>query len=336
MKIFYFFSFFLLIIKISSQIQNNTDKIKLGQNNINNQKNITSQNQTNEENIIKNSTKKLEEKLFNLTESLINFFKETFTDKNETKKDSWKINKTDENIRKKLEEEKQKKLREEQENKAKLEKIKIETQKKKEKLKQYEKERDTFTKILVNNTFKEVIQINLQKGESETLYLDLQAFSKIKLAIMVSDSDQDEKVNLFFSGPNARGHTTVIQNYYSKNFLFWEFEVPRNGEYYAEITNKGTKDNEIYFLFNDMYNKKNDKLDTQKIDKISMLLNDIDNNMNQLRNKKRLEIKQVNSHNDKVSENNKWIVIYSVIEIFTMIMVFIFQSCYINSLVNKV
>ena len=336
MKIFYFFSFFLLIIKISSQIQNNTDKIKLGQNNINNQKNITSQNQTNEENIIKNSTKKLEEKLFNLTESLINFFKETFTDKNETKKDSWKINKTDENIRKKLEEEKQKKLREEQENKAKLEKIKIETQKKKEKLKQYEKERDTFTKILVNNTFKEVIQINLQKGESETLYLDLQAFSKIKLAIMVSDSDQDEKVNLFFSGPNARGHTTVIQNYYSKNFLFWEFEVPRNREYYAEITNKGTKDNEIYFLFNDMYNKKNDKLDTQKIDKISMLLNDIDNNMNQLRNKKRLEIKQVNSHNDKVSENNKWIVIYSVIEIFTMIMVFIFQSCYINSLVNKV
>ena len=117
--------------------------------------------------------------------------------------------------------------------------------------------------------------------------------------------------------------------------MFWEYETLRKGEYFAEIINKGTKDNEIYFLFNNQ-NKKKDVLNTEKIDKISMLLNNIDTNINQLRNKKKIEIKQVNSHNDKVTNNNKWIVYYSIIEIITMIMVFMIQSCYINSLVNKV
>ena len=65
-----------------------------------------------------------------------------------------------------------------------------------------------------------------------------------------------------------------------------------------------------------------------------MLLNNIDTNINQLRNKKKIEIKQVNSHNKKVTENNKWIVIYSIIEIITMSLVFLIQSCYINSLVK--
>ena len=74
----------------------------------------------------------------------------------------------------------------------------------------------------------------------------------------------------------------------------------------------------------------------EKIDKISMMLNNIDNNINQLRNKKKIEIKQVNSHNKKVTENNKWIVIYSIIEICNMILVFMMQSCYINYMINKV
>ena len=106
----------------------------------------------------------------------------------------------------------------------------------------------------------------------------------------------------------------------------WEYDIPITGEYYAEITNKGTKENEIYFLLNDGKEKKNDLLEVEKLDKISMLLNNIDNNINQLRNKKKIEIKQVNSHNQKVTENNKWIVIYSLIEICTMIKVFMIQN----------
>ena len=293
---------------------------------------------------IKKEEVKKDEKPFNLTESLINFFMETFGNKNNKTNDTeQKDDDEDEKQRqireqekiKKLTEERERKRKAEQEKNAKLEKIKIENDKKKEKLKKFEEDHNNFIKIISNNTFEEVIQINLEKGEKETLYMDLESFSKIKLAVAVSDKEQEEKINFFFSGPNARGRTSVLYQLYGKNFLFWEYETLRKGEYFAEIINKGTKDNEIYFLFNNQ-NKKKDVLNTEKIDKISMLLNNIDTNINQLRNKKKIEIKQVNSHNDKVTNNNKWIVYYSIIEIITMIMVFMIQSCYINSLVNKV
>ena len=293
---------------------------------------------------IKKEEVKKDEKPFNLTESLINFFMETFGNKNNKTNDTeQKDDDEDEKQRqireqekiKKLTEERERKRKAEQEKNAKLEKIKIENDKKKEKLKKFEEDHNNFIKIISNNTFEEVIQINLEKGEKETLYMDLESFSKIKLAVAVSDKEEEEKINFFFSGPNARGRTSVLYQLYGKNFLFWEYETLRKGEYFAEIINKGTKDNEIYFLFNNQ-NKKKDVLNTEKIDKISMLLNNIDTNINQLRNKKKIEIKQVNSHNDKVTNNNKWIVYYSIIEIITMIMVFMIQSCYINSLVNKV
>ena len=328
MKIFQIFSLLLLLIKIHSQSNNNTnDKII---------------------NSTDNKDPKKEEKPFNLTESLINFFMETFgsnntMSKNNTNQTENKNDINDEDLRKvreaemknRLQTEKDKKIKEELDKKANLEKIEMENQRKKEeKLKQ---EEEFLLKVLSNNSFEEVVQIYLKKGERETLYLDLKARTKIKIAIILTDSDPEEKINFFFSGPNARGRNTVIQQYYLKNYLFWEYETIYPGEYYAEITNKGTKLNEISFLFHDeSHDNKKDLINTEKIDKISMLLNNIDNNINQLRNKKKIEIKQVNSHNKKVTENNKWIVIYSIIEICTMLMIFMIQSCYISSMVNKV
>ena len=272
------------------------------------------------------------------TPYILNFFKETFGSKDnnsETESEEEKQRKkAEEEKKKKLMEEKEKKMKEEQ---AKLEKIQIEEKKKKEKEEKFSAERNEFIKMLTNNSFEEDIQLNLLKGEKETLYLDLEAFTKIKIAVMVTDQEQEEKLNFFFSGPNSRGRTAVIYQIYNKNYLFWEYETLRKGEFIAEITNKGTKENEIFFLLNiEKDGKKKDRIDVEKLDKISMLLNEIDNNVNQLRNKKKIEIKQVNSHNKKVTTNNKWIVYYSIIEIFTMIMVFGIQSCYINSLVNKV
>ena len=328
MKIFQIFSLFLLLIKIHSQSNNNT-----------------------KEQIINSTDKseiKKEEKPFNLTESLINFFMETFgsnntKSKNNTNQTENNADINDDDLRKireaemknRLQAEKDKRIKEELDKKANLEKIGIENQKKKEE--KIRQEEEFLLRVLSNNSFEEVVQIYLKKGEKETLYLDLKAKIKIKIAIMLTDSDPEEKINFFFSGPNARGRNTVIQQYYSKNYLFWEYETLYPGEYYAEITNKGTKLNEITFLFNDeSHDKKKDLINTEKIDKISMLLNNIDNNINQLRNKKKIEIKQVNSHNKKVTENNKWIVIYSIIEICTMLLVFMIQSCYISSMVDKV
>ena len=290
--------------------------------------------------------KKDEEKPFNLTESLINFFEEMFgskkNDSNTSQTSNEVIDTEDDKIRKKMEEEKKKKLEEERDRKrkeekekaAKLEKVKIEEQKKKEKQKKFLNERYEFMKLVANTTFEEVVQINLQKGEKETLYLDLESFTKIKIIVFTLDSEEEEKFNLFVSGPNARGRTSIIYQLFNKNQILWDYETLRKGEYLIEIVNKGTKENEFY-LHLSKGDKKKDNINPEKIDKISMLLNEIDINVNQLRNKKKIEIKQVNSHNYKVTDNNKWIVIYSIIEICTMIMIFLIQSCYINSLVTK-
>ena len=290
--------------------------------------------------------KKDEEKPFNLTESLINFFEEMFgskkNDSNTSQTSNEVIDTEDDKIRKKMEEEKKKKLEEERDRKrkeekekaAKLEKVKIEEQKKKEKQKKFLNERYEFMKLVANTTFEEVVQINLQKGEKETLYLDLESFTKIKIIVFTLDSEEEEKFNLFVSGPNARGRTSIIYQLFNKNQILWDYETLRKGEYLIEIVNKGTKENEFY-LHLSKGDKKKDNINPEKIDKISMLLNEIDINVNQLRNKKKIEIKQVNSHNYKVTDNNKWIVIYSIIEICTMIIIFLIQSCYINSLVTK-
>ena len=329
------------IDKGKEQNQKQNQNQKNSQQNLNNTQSNTTENdkdKQNEKNKLKEKVIKPDpEKVFNLTESLINFFKETFGAKsNETKtetetEEEKKRKQVEEETKKRLEAEREKKRKEEL---AKLEKIKMEEKKKKEKEKKAEDGRFEFFKILSNKTFEEIISMHIPKGEKETLYLDLDSFKKIYIAVTTSDLDLNEKFNFFFSGPNARGRTAAIYQIYNKNYLFWEYETLRKGEFIAEITNKGTKDNDLVFFFGKYEEKKKDRIDTEKIDKISMLLNDIDSNVNQIRNKKSIEIKQANSHNEKVTKNNKWIVIYSIIEIITMSLVFLIQSCYINSLVK--
>ena len=226
-SIFLIFSFFLLLIEIQTQ-QNSSSinqSIEVNKNNNTITKNIneTTKNNTLEEkkgntteDIIEQFTKGIKqedkERLFNLTESLINFFKETFGgSENNTETES-----AEEKERKKAEEER---LKEEQ---AKLEKIKIEEKKKREKEEKYLSERNEFIMMLTNNSFEENVQINLLKGEKETLYIDLEAFSKIKIALMITDSEQEEKLNFFFSGKNLRGQTAVIYQIYNKHYLFLE------------------------------------------------------------------------------------------------------------------
>ena len=325
--------------------QKNVDKIKEKQKekNDNSKQQYTNiphnkeSNQTEKDKLKEGVIKPDKEKPFNLTESLINFFKETFGDKsNQTKTESEEDKKrkqVEEETKKRLEAEKEKRRKEEQ---AKLEKIKMEEKKKKEKESKAEHDRLEFFKILSNKSFDEVVPMHLSKGEKEILYLDLDSFKKIHIAVTTSDLDLQEKFSFYFSGPNARGRTAVIYQIFNKNYIFWEYETLRKGEFIAEITNRGTKDNDLMFFFGINEDKKKDRIDTQKIDKISMLLNEIDGNVNQIRNKKSIEIKQANSHNKKVTNNNKWIVIYSIVEICTMSLVFLIQSCYINSLVKKV
>lgn len=291
---------------------------------------------------------KPKEKPFNLTESLINFFQETFgsgnntDDKNKNKDlEKEKSAAEMEEIRKRREaemeqkiiQERERKRREEFEARARAEMIKVENERKEQKKRIEQEQREAFERQLQNMTFDDYVQINLEKGETESLYLDLEAFTKIRLAFILTD--EEKRVNFIFSGPNPRGRTSVLYRADNRNYLYYEYETLRKGEYIIELKNRGSEENELILVLNEKVDKKSDVLGSEKIDKISMLLNTIDGNINQLRNKKKIEIRQINSHNEKVNKNNKSIVIYSIIEIFTMIFVFIAQSYYINSIVTN-
>jgi hypothetical protein len=229
--------------------------------------------------------------------------------------------------------ERERKRREEFEARARAEMIRVENERKEQKKKKEQEQREIFERQLQNMTFDDYVQINLEKGETESLYLDLESFTKIRLAFILTDEEQ--RVNFIFSGPNPRGRTSVLYRADNKNYLYYEYETLRKGEYIIELKNRGSEENELVLVINEKVDKKSDILGSEKIDKISMLLNTIDGNINQLRNKKKIEIRQINSHNDKVNKNNKSIVIYSIVEIFTMIFVFVAQSYYINSIVTN-
>ncbi len=287
--------------------------------------------------------KKGKDKNFNLTDSLIKFFQENSVEKNGTRNDSKPKTKEEIEIMEKQREaemqqkliiEREKKRREQFEARAKAELFKIESEKKEEKRKKEQVEKAKFENILANTTFDEIIQIAIKKGETESLFLNLHTFAKIKMAVVLTD--EDEKINFVFSGPNPKGHLSLIYRVDNKNYLYYEYETLRNGEYIVDLINKGSKENELVFLVSGIKKKKKDTIDMEKIDKISLLLNNIDNNINQLRYKKKIDVLKINTHNEKVEENNKYIVIYSIIEIFTMIIVFISQSYYISSLVKKI
>ena len=237
-------------------------------------------------------------------------------------------------MQQKLMQERDRKRREAFEARAQAEMIRIENQKKEQMKKKEQQERRHFENIISNTTFSEIIQISLERGETETLYLDLNAFQKIKIAVLLTD--EEEKCSFVFSGPNSRGRTSALYKVNNKNYLYYEHETVRKGEYIIDITNKGSKENEFVFFLQENKEKKKDNINTEKIDKISLLLDNIDNNVNQLRNKKKIEIRQINSHTEKVQKYNQSIVTYSIIEILTMILVFIAQSYYISSIVNKI
>jgi hypothetical protein len=292
--------------------------------------------------------KKEGKKEFNLTDSLINFFNEIMdtnkTNSNEAKNniEGQKQNQENEQMRiyreqyeRRMKEQNERiKKAQEYEIKRQAEIIRIEKEKIEQAKKKEQAERDEFQQKMIDSTFNEIIQIYLEKNEKEYLYFDLDSHQKIIIAFFLND--EEEKINFLLTGPDYRGRNIELNRFTKRNFLYFEFEALRKGEYIIELINRGSKDNDIIFLANERQGKKTDVLKSGKIDKISLLLNNIDNNINQLRNKKKIEIKQVNSHNKKVTENNKWIVIYSIIEICTMLLVFMIQSCYISSMVDKV
>ena len=356
------------INKPNANITNNTQEKQNStenSNNSNNNTNITNNNSTEQENkkckkpigpinIPEGAREKMASALkndpltivksgpFNLTEELINFYNQNL--KNETNNiastgDEVKDKIVQENMKKFKEEmekhmkeqEIQKKANEHFESRRKAEMIRIEKEKIEIQQKKEAEEREKFEEELINTTFSDNFNLILDRGEKEKLYLDMEIDQNIVMAFFVSD--QEEKIKLTIYGPDTRGKMVSLYKLYKRNYFFIKFNARRKGEYIVELWNTGSKENEINFFINENVEKK-DLLNAEKIDTISLLLKGIKKNINKLKRKKNNEIMLVNAHNDRVNKNNKSIVVYSIIEIITMICIFVVQSYYIRSVVK--
>ena len=346
----FFLLFITILISIKSQTNNtqqpnnNQSNQNVQSNNSNNMPNnhpppqIPNNNLTNQD-INLNSTNILNKtnntdkpgKEFNLTESLIKFFNEMFGSNktNNTNNDT----KTEE--QKKIEEEKRK---EEQRKREQLEKIRMEAERKQkeremQRKKQLEKEREEFEKQVENVTISEFTNLYLEAKSGELLYHNLTKPCNLKIIFFLIDTEKT--IHLTFNGPNGRGHNTLIKSFRSKSFLYYEYNAQHIGQYTFYLNNYHNSDEtEVLFAIIDD-SKTNDNLEKKNIDKISGYLNDIDSKINQMKAKQNIINKKTKTHNESINKHNREILIYSIVEVVTMLLVFVMQTCYIKNMVEK-
>ena len=298
MKHFLILMFLTYIITTNSQNQGQNNKKPNETNNA--QKSPSNKNQKNE-------------KEFNLTDAL-----EQYTENKKKKKGKSTKNK-----------------QRQEEMKRDVDKIQME-QKKKERDKYTEiirKEREECEKQLHHFTFSDFMSISIPGKSSEVLYQNITNTSKIIFGFMLSD--ETKQIDFTFSGPNEHGRSTIIKSFKDRNCMYLEYEVKYIGLYTFFINNhKNSDDSEVNFAVN--LGLPSDKLGTEKIDKISGILHDINKNVNNMRTKQGLINKKTEAHNDSVNKHNSEILVCSIIEVFVLIIVFFGQTFYIKSLINKV
>ena len=341
--------FAIILINIKSQT-NNTQQPNNNQNNQNVQNNnnntanntpppqqtnnnLTNQsinlNSTNIANATNNTGKPGKE--FNLTDSLIKFFNEMFgSNKTNNTKNDTKLEE-----QKRLEEEKRK---EEQRKREQLEKIRMEAERKQkeremQRKKQLEKEREEFEKQIENVTVSDFTNLFLEPKSGELLYHNLSKPCNLKIIFLLTDSQKT--IHLTFNGPNGRGGSTLIKSFRSKNFLYYVYNAQHIGQYTFYLNNYHNSDEtEVIFAISDD-SKTSDNLGKKNIDKISGYLNDIDSKINQMKAKQNIINKKTKTHNESINKHNREILIYSIVEVVTMLLVFIMQTCYIKNMVEK-
>ena len=204
---------------------------------------------------------------------------------------------------------------------------------KKEEDKEYQ-EKLKWEEQVANFTFANLLTLLIKSGEGESLYEEISEPTTIRFAFMVNHPTK--KIDFSFSGPLKNGKKGVIVNIKNKNYFFYEYKAEVAGVYTFYINNHKHKDNgKVTFALNaDKVEEKT--IDNQNLDALSKRLNNIDNRMGELRMKANLVVKKVEGHNKSVMKHNKSIVIFSIIEVVTMVIIFIIQSFYLTKLVSKV
>ena len=335
--------FIIILINIKTQPNNsqqptNNKNIQNNNTNTNNpppppqqpNNNLTNQNINLNSTNIANATNTTG-KEFNLTDSLIRFFNEMFgTNKTNNTNNDTKLEE-----QKRLEEEKRK---EEQRKREKMEQIRMEAQRKQkerelERKKQLEKEREEFEKQIENVTVSDFTNLYLDPKSGELLYHNLTKPCNLKIIFLLTDTQKT--IHLTFNGPNGRGGTTLIKSFRSKNFLYYVYNAQHIGQYTFYLNNYHNSDEtEVIFAISDD-SKTSDNLGKKNIDKISGYLNDIDSKINQMKAKQNIINKKTKTHNESINRHNREILIYSIVEVVTMLLVFVMQTCYIKNMVEK-
>ena len=218
-----------------------------------------------------------------------------------------------------------------------IEEIKISDElleaKKKDEDREYQ-EKLKWEEQVKNFTFSNLLTFLIKSGEDESFYEEITQPIIIRFAFMINHPTK--KIDFTFSGPQKNGKKGVIVGVNNKNYFFYEHKANIAGLYTFSINNHKHKENaKITFALNtDKVEEKT--IDTQNLDALSKRLNDIDNKMGELRMKANLVVKKVEGHNKSIIKHNKSIVIFSIIEVVTMVIIFIFQSFYLTKLVSKV
>ena len=313
------------------QTQTKTDNQNKEQNKKPNQQN--NQNQANQKNLnntlnqpqsnktTQNDTKKENDSYLNLTQALKDFA---------TKLIDSLSNKTKEENEKELKEKKRKEEIKKNAEQIRMKQREIEMNRTRNEIKL---QREECEKQLSNKVFKEILSLSVPAKNGEMLYQNITNHSKLLFAFYISD--EHKQMHLTFSGPNDKGRTTLIKSFRKKNCLFYEHDVTRYGEYSFFFNNyQNSEDTEVIFLLH-VTNVKSDNLGAEKVDKISGYLQEIDQNMNNMRMTQGIINKKTNAHNESVNKHNKQIVVYSVVEVVVLILVFAAQSYYVKRLVSR-
>ena len=325
-------------------LQQKNEQIKKVQEKIEEQnkknQNKQTQNQQSTKNIPDNNKNNPEGKKFNLTEEVEKHSIEKKNDPNYQEKIIKK------KYKKKSKREQYRKVRKvvtvqkkvEDENKRKEEELKRKKEEEeKNKKKTLQEEKSKFETQFSKFHSKEIMTINLKGGEYELFYEEINEKSKIKIAFIVNQPDQN--INFFFAGPeskNPKVKPKVILNIINSNFYYNELELNEPGLYTFNIDNRKNKqENIISFALS--YNNKNDNaLEWKSMDNLSKKLNNIKEKMNELTVKQSLVVKRSESHNESVKKHNKSITLFAIIEMITIAFIFVFQICYFKKLINKV
>ena len=195
-------------------------------------------------------------------------------------------------------------------------------------------EKEQFNKQIEFFTLSDFTTFELKSKSGEFVYYKGVKGSTMKFAFYLSDSEK--KIQFKFSGPDGKGGLKVYQIFSNKNFLYYEHKVEYPGQYIFYLDNGENSDkNEVSFAVKDDL-KEDKNIGMQKLDSISEYLDDIDEKINKIRLKQNMINKKTEAHNDSVNKHNREILLYSLAEVGTMVLILVGQLFYIKSKVDKI